>query len=161
MQDTHRREQIIDAFTTLFDVLTEDTADSGYPIKAEVVQNRWAHWTQLSRQGALPALIVMPGDGGSTPNADAIGFIDEQFPVFVFGVLEEERTGDTLAKQYSDLHYSVGKILNGSRDLGVEGVIAEETGIRDWRVTAEDHYPFLIVRFRVIVVHRYYSTDNV
>ena len=43
MQDTHRREQIIDAFTTLFDVLTEDTADSGYPIKAEVVQNRWAH----------------------------------------------------------------------------------------------------------------------
>ena len=55
----HRRAQIIDALTELFEMLTEP---SEFPVLVKTVQKRYVHWTTLDQQGAVPALLLTYGD---------------------------------------------------------------------------------------------------
>ena len=65
-----------------------------------------------------------------------------------------------LIDQTSDMHYSIGQLVNGS-DLGVEGVNPEKTRIASWRGSEGAISKFEIIRFRVVVEHRYLATENV
>ena len=158
MTDKHRRAQIIDAFTALFNPLKDAPEDSGYPFQVRAIRKRYVPPTQLKAQNAIPALLITTADGGSAPDAPSVGFTDERFPIGMYVVLQE--TDDkNLIDQYSDAHYSIDKLMKATRRLGVEGV--QDTRIVDWRNSEEKMYPFLLVKFRVCVVHRYRETESV
>ena len=161
MQHKHRREQIIDALAEVLEVLKAPPDKSGYPIQVKTVQKRWAHWTALDAEGALPAILITYADGGSAPPAEAVGFIDERYPLSITAVLKEERGGKPITSQASDIHYSIGRRINVNRDLGVEGVDPEASGIRDWRSSDETLGEYLLIKFRVVYEHRYHKTENV
>ena len=132
----------------------------------KTVIRQFTPWISLKKQGAIPALMLVPGDNGSKPNSPAAGFIDERYPVNVQIVLEEERpaVGQDpyfLIDQVSDAHYSVEKQWKSNHILSVEDVQAEGTRIEGWRNSEEHLYPILIVQFRIIVVHRYRATSAV
>ncbi|MYA71068.1 hypothetical protein F4009_05510 [Candidatus Poribacteria bacterium] len=158
---THRRAKIINALEGLFKQLTKE--DSGFPIHVKTVQKRFVHWTALDQQEALPALLLTYGDGGSAPDSDVIGYIDEVFPIAVTAVMKEETGPDAkdLTEQASDIHYSIGQIINSNPTLGVEGVNPERTRIVSWRGSEGTISKFEIIRFRVVVVHRYHASENV
>ena len=158
MQEQHRRAQITDAFTALFEPLKDAPDVSGYPIHIKVIRKRFASPTQLDKQNALPAILITPSDGGSAPDAPSVGFTDERFPIGLYVVLKE--TDDkNLIDQYSDAHYSIDKLIKATRRLGVEGV--QDTRIIDWRTSEESYVGYLLVKFRVRVIHRYRETESV
>ena len=157
----HRREQIIDNLAEILEVLMKPPSESRYPIQVKTVQKRWTHWTQLDAQGALPAILITYADGGSAPPGDSVGFIDEQYPLSVTAVLKEERGGKPITSQASDMHYSIGRLINVNRTLNVEGVDPEESGIRDWRSSDESLGEYLLLKFRTLWVHRYHKNENV
>ena len=132
----------------------------------KTVQRQYTPWTSLKKQDAIPALMLVPGDQGSKPDAPATGFIDERYPVNVQVVLEEARAqqGKTpyfLIDQVSDAHYSIEKQWKGNHILSVAGVQRDGTQIEGWRCSEENLYAILIVQFRIIVVHRYRWTESV
>lgn len=160
----HRRGQIINALAELFEMLTapiEELKESGFPIQLKTVQKRFVHWTALDQQNALPALLLTYGDNGSAPDSDVVGFIDENFPIAVTAVMKEEPHLKDLTDQASDIHYSIGRLINSNPTLGVEGVNPERTRIVGWRGSEGTISKFEIIRFRVLVVHRYHATENV
>ena len=157
----HRRAQIINAVASLFEPLKELPAVSQFPFQFKTVQKQFMHWTALEKQGAIPALMLMMADKGGKPDADAVGFIDERYPLSVIAVLKEERGGPIIIDQASDMHYSVESLVNANKTLGVEGVQPEHTKIEDWRVSEESLFPILIIKFRLMVVHRYHATESV
>ena len=55
MVQKHRRAQIIDALSELFEQLKEP---SEFPLHVKTVQKRYQHWTTLDQQGAIPALLL-------------------------------------------------------------------------------------------------------
>jgi len=140
-----------------------DEHNNKFPIKVGTVQKRFVHWTALDQQGVLPALLLTYGDGGSAQDSDVIGYIDEVFPIAVTAVMKEEPGPDAkdLTEQVSDIHYSIGQIINSNPTLGVEGVNPEKTRIASWRGSEGTISKFEIIRFRVIVVHRYHASENV
>ena len=154
----HRRGQIIDAFTANFDALRDTADNTDYPFKAKTIRKTWTDHVTLSRQNAVPALLITAEDGGSAPDAPSVGYIDEYYPIGLWVVLEE--TDDkNLTDQYSDAHYSVGSVINANRRLVPH---VEDVRIRDWRVQPiERTYPNLVAKFRVFVKHRYHSKENV
>ena len=161
-QTPHRRAQIINAVATIFEQLQQPPQDSGFPFQFKAVQKQYMHWTSLEKQGALPALMLMMGDKGGKPDADAVGFIDERYPLSVIAVLKEERGGGPIIiDQASDMHYAVESLVNANKTLGVEGVQPEHTKLEDWRVSEESLFPILIIKFRLMVVHRYHATESV
>lgn len=157
----HRRAQIIDALANLFEMLKAPVEESELPIQVMTVQKRYTHWTALDRQGAIPALLLTYGDNGDAPDSDVVGFIDEVFPIACTAVMKEEPHLKDLTDQASDMHYSIGKLINSNRTLGVEGVNPEKTRIRGWRGSEGAITKFEIIKFRVIVVHRYHYTESV
>ena len=157
----HRRAQIINAVAEIFSKLKEPPEKSGVPFQFRTVQKQFVHWTSLEKQGALPALMLMYADRGSKPDSEAVGFIDEHFPLSVIAVLKEERSGPSMIDQASDMHYSLESLVNANKTLGVAGVQSERTKIEDWRVSEESLFPFLIIKFRLMVVHRYHHTEAV
>ena len=157
----HRRAQILDAVAKLFEPLKQSPEVSGFPIQVKTIQKQYAVWTALDKQGAIPALLVMYGDRGFAPDSDAVGFIDEQFPLSVVAIMKEVRGGKSVSDQASDMHYAVGALFNANRTLGVDGVLSEGTRIVSWRGSEETLHPFLLIKFRVVVVHRYHATENV
>ena len=157
----HRRARILDAVATLFEPLKQSPDVSGFPIQVKTVQQQYAVWTALDKQGAIPAIIVMYGDQGFAPDSEAVGFIDEQFPLSVIAIMKETKTSKPVSDQASDMHYSIGALLNGNRHLGVEGVLSGDTRIVSWRGSEEALHPFLLIKFRFVVVHRYHATENV
>lgn len=161
MSIKHRRAQIIDAVANLFEPLKQPSAVSQFPFQFKTVQKQFMHWTSLEKQGAIPALMLMMGDKGGKPDADAVGFIDERYPISVIVVLKEERGGPIIIDQSSDMHYSVEALVNANKTLGVEGVQPEHTKLEDWRVSEESLFPILIIKFRLMVVHRYHATESV
>lgn len=161
MQHKHRRELIIDALAEIFEVLKEPPEKSGYPIQVKTVQKRFAHWTSLDQQGALPAILITYGDGGSVPDADTVGFVDERYPLTIFAVLKDERDGKPITSRASDIHYSIGRLINVNRSLGIEGIVPAKTGIRDWRSSEEKLVDFLLLKFRFVAVHTYRANENV
>ena len=159
--EKHRRAEIIDAVAKLFEQLTHPSEVSGFPIEVKTVQKQYAHWTALDKQGAIPAIIVMFGDNGAAPDSPAVGFIDEQFPLTLIAVMKEVRGGKPVSDQASDMHYSLGALINGNRHLGVAGVLSDGTRIVSWRGSEEALHPYLVIKFRFVVVHRYHATENV
>ena len=157
----HRRAQIISAVVDLFEPLKQPLKVSQFPFQFKTVQKQYMHWTSLEKQGAIPALMLMMGDKGGKPDADAVGFIDERYPLSVIAVLKEERGGPIIIDQASDMHYSVESLVNANKTLGVEGVQPEHTKLEDWRVSEESLFPILIIKFRLMVVHRYHATESV
>ena len=157
----HRRAQIINAVVKLLEPLKLPVEDSGFPTQVKTVQKEYAYWTALDKQGAIPALLVRTGDNGSAPDSEAVGFIDERYPVSVIAVMKETRTTKSITDQASDMHYSLGALINANRHLGVAGVLPERTRIEGWRNSEESLFPFLVIRFRLMVVHRYHATESV
>ena len=158
VDEQHRRGQIIDAFTALFEPLKDDPNDSEcpYPIRIKTIRKRYASPIQLD--GVLPALLITSADGGSAPDAPSVGYTDERFPIGLYVVLKE--TDDkNLIDQYSDAHYSIDKLIKSTRRLGLEGV--QDTRIIDWRSSEESYIGYLLVKFRVRVIHRYRETESV
>ena len=173
MEIIHRRAQIINALATALEQLTvrKDESDpnslpEGFPIWVKTVQKRFAHWTALDQQDALPALLLTYGDGGNAPDSDVVGYIDEQFPIAVTAVLKEAPGEDELTDQASNIHYSLGRIINGNPwcdedGVRIEGINPERTRIVSWRGSEGAISKFEIIRFRVLVVHRYLATEDV
>ena len=160
----HRRAEIIDNLAKLFETLTspvEELEKLGFPIPVKTVQKRFVHWTALDQQDALPAILLTYGDNGSAPDSDVVGYIDEVFPIAVTAVLKEEPHRKELTDQVSDIHYSIGRLINSNPTLGVEGVNPERTRITGWRGSEGSISKFEIIRFRVVVVHRYHASENV
>ena len=157
----HRRAQIIDAIAEMFELLKSPVEDSGFPIQLKTVQKRFVHWTALDKQNALPAILLSYGDDGSAPDSDVIGFIDEVFPIAARVLLKEDPTTKALTDQASDIHYSLGRLINSNPTLGVEGVNPEKTRISRWRGGEGDLGKYEMIRFRIQVVHRYHATENV
>ena len=161
MAVTHRRAQILNALTEMFERLTAPVAESGFPIQIKTVQKRFAQWTALDQQNALPALLLTYGDNGSAPDSDVVGYIDENFPIAVTAVMKEEPHLKELTDQASDIHYSIGALISSNPTLGVEGVNPEKTRIVSWRGSEGAISKFEIIRFSVLVVHRYLASENV
>ena len=159
----HRRAQIIDALADMFEQLKAPVAESEFPIQVKTVQKRFVHWTALDKQGALPAILLSYGDNGSAPDSDVIGFIDEMFPISARVLLKEDPNPNTkaLTDQASDIHYSIGRLINSNPTLGVEGVNPEKTRISGWRGGEGDLGKYEMIRFRIQVVHRYHATESV
>jgi len=157
----HRRAQIINALTELFGILKAPVEESGFPIQVKTVQKRFANWAALDQQDALPAILLTYGDNGSAPDSDVVGYIDENFPLAVTAVMKEEQHLKELTDQASDMHYSIGRLINSNPTLGVEGVNPERTRIVSWRGSEGTISKFEIIRFRVVVVHRYHASENV
>ena len=157
----HRRAQIINALTELFGILMSPVEESGFPIQVKTVQKRFANWAALDQQDALPAILLTYGDNGSAPDSDVVGYIDENFPLAVTAVMKEEPHLKELTDQASDMHYSIGRLINSNPTLGVEGVNPERTRIVSWRGSEGTISKFEIIRFRVVVVHRYHASENV
>lgn len=161
MERTHRRAQIINALAALFETLKTPVEDSDFPIQVKTVQKRFVHWTALDQQDALPALLLTYGDNGGAPDSPVVGYIDENFPIAVTAVMKEEPHLKDLTDQASDMHYSIGRLINSNPTLGVEGVNPERTRIANWRGSEGAITKFEIIKFRVVVVHRYHASENV
>ena len=157
----HRRAQIINALAELFDTLKTPVEDSEFPIQVKTVQKRFVHWTALDQQDAMPALLLTYGDGGNAPDSEAVGYVDEIFPIAVTAVMKEEAHLKDLTDQASDIHYSIGRLINSNPTLGIEGVNPERTRIANWRGSEGAISKFEVIRFRVLVVHRYHASENV
>lgn len=168
--EKHRRAQIIDALEELFGVLLED--DSGFPIQVKTIQKRFIHWTTLDQQGAIPALLMHYGDGrrineGGTPQAKyaSLSETEEYFPIALTAILKESADmPKPITDQAADLIYSLERLVNGTRDLNVEGVC-------DTKIIGDDNTegvmallegtPFEMIKFRIIVTHVYPSNTSV
>ena len=161
MAAKHRRAQIIDALADLFEMLKKPPETSGFPTHVKTVQKRFVQWTALDKQNALPAILLTYGDNGSVKDSAVVGYLEETFPIAVTTVMKEEPHLKDLTDQASDMHYSIGRLLNSNRTLGVEGVNPEKTRIAGWGGSEGAISKFEIIKFRVIVVHRYHATENV
>ena len=155
----HRRGLIIDRMADIFETLLMPPDASTYPIQVKAVRSDFVMWTDLDGQDAIPAIVMGYGDGGSAPDAPAVGFTDERYPIAVYGFLKHKFGGYPITHQASDLHHSIDRLLKANKTLGVDGV--EDARIRDWRTSEEKEYPFLILKFRVMVVHRYPANQSV
>lgn len=164
----HRRAQIIDALTELFEMLMEP---SEFPVLVKTVQKRYIHWTTLDQQGAVPALLLTYGDnrrkykGGEQAAYASLGEVEEYLPFALTAVMKEtELTPKPITDQISDMIYTIERLINGSKDLGVDGVVnteVESDRNSEGAISALNGTPFEVVKFRVIVTHIYRATVSV
>lgn len=162
---THRRAEIIDALTELFEMLTEP---SEFPVQLKTVQKRYVHWTTLDQQGAVPALLLNYGDnrrklkGGTNAQYASLGEVEEYLPFALTAVVKESpETPKPLTDQISDLIYTIERLINGSKDLGVDGVCnteVESDRNSEGAISALQGTPFEVIKFRIIVTHIYRAT---
>ena len=171
----HRRAQIIDALFELFEPLREDSDDpydvSEFPLQVKTVQKRYVHWTVLDQQKAIPAMllsydeVLRKRDGGANTEFAALGETEEYLPVVLDVVLKESpETPKALTDQISDTIYTVERLINGTPDLGIEGVYrtrVQEVHTSAGRISALQGTPFEVVRFRIIVTHIYPGNSSV
>lgn len=161
METVHRRAQIINALTEMFETLYAPVEESGFPIQVKTVQKRFVHWTALDKQGAIPALLLTYADGGDAPDSEVVGYVDELYPIAVTTVMKEEPHLKDLTDQASDMHYSLARLINSNPTLGVEGVNPEKTRLRLWRGSEGAISKFEIIKFRVFIEHRYHASESV
>ena len=80
-------------------------------------------------------------------------------------VLKESlETPRAITDQISDTIYTVERLINGTPDLDVEGVVdtfVESDRSSEGAISALEGTPFEIVKFRIIVVHIYRSNTSV
>ena len=172
MSDKHRRRKIVEELTKLLSMLKRDTDESGLPFKTTVLQRRFLRWSALDSQGALPALQLNFGDywtrrEGPTTYAP-VGYMEEVFPFTLYAVLkegtEESENREDILYQVSDLIFSLDKLINGCRDLGIDGVVdvrmpSSRAGEAVLQMQANS--PFEVFRFRIEVWHVYPATTSV
>ena len=115
--EKHRRAQIIDALTELFEQLKEP---SEFPVRVKTVQKRYVHWTVLDQQKAIPALLLNYGDGrrkldgGENTKYASLGETEEYLPFALTAVLKESpETPKPITDQISDTIYTVERLING------------------------------------------------
>ena len=164
----HRRAEIIDALTELFEMLTEPTE---FPLQVKTVQKRYVHWTTLDQQGAVPALLLTYGDnrrkykGGEQAAYASLGEVEEYLPFALTAVVKESpETPKPLTDQISDMIYTIERLINGSKDLGVDGVVnteVESDRNSEGAISALQGTPFEVVKFRIVVVHVHRATVSV
>ena len=164
----HRRAQIIDALTELFEQLKDP---SEFPLQVKTVQKRYVHWTTLDGQGAIPAMllnfdeVLRKRDGGSEATFAALGETEEYLPVVLDVVLKESpETPKAITDQVSDAIYTVERLINGTPDLDVEGVYrtrVQEVHTSAGRISALQGTPFEIVRHKIVVTHIYRANTSV
>ena len=163
----HLRERIVDA---LYDLMTtlmtgSDRYDATFPIHvpAGAVLKRWEEWSALDQDGLIPAILLMPGKQGEKRESETVGYLNDFIPYNIVTVLKgpdrNNRNAPDVLDQDSDMHYSIEKLINGSRDLGIEGV--QDTRIDDYGGTEELLHPFLLTKYRVIVEVEYNYTESV
>ena len=166
--EKHRRAQIIDALSELFEQLKDP---SEFPLQVKTVQKRYVHWTTLDQQGAIPALLLNYGDnrrkrkGGPTAEHASLGETEEYLPFALTAVLKESsETPKPITDQISDTIYTVERLINGSPDLDIDGVVGTEVeGDRssEGAISALQGAPFEVIKFRIIVTHIYRSNTSV
>lgn len=175
----HRRAKIVDALEALLHPLREDSEDPyglEFPLQVKTVQRRYRHWTTLNEQGAIPALLINYGDdrrkrkGGPEALYAALNETEEYLPFALTAVLKES-PGDPatfsskpMTDQISDTIYTIERLINGSQDLDVEGVVKTEVlGDRssEGAISALEGSPFEVIKFRVIITHIYPSNSSV
>ena len=173
--EKHRRAQIIDALSELFEPLREDSDDpydvSEFPLQVKTVQKRYVHWTVLDQQKAIPALLLNYGDGrrkldgGENTKYASLGETEEYLPFALTAVLKESpETPKPITDQISDTIYTVERLINGSPDLDIDGVVNTEVeGDRssEGAISALQGTPFEVIKFRIIVTHIYRSNTSV
>ena len=173
--EKHRRAQIIDALSELFEPLREDSDDpydvSEFPLQVKTVQKRYVHWTVLDQQKAIPALLLNYGDGrrkldgGENTKYASLGETEEYLPFALTAVLKESpETPKPITDQISDTIYTVEWLINGSPDLDIDGVVNTEVeGDRssEGAISALQGTPFEVIKFRIIVTHIYRSNTSV
>jgi len=171
---THRRAEIIDALTEIFETLTEP---SKFPVQVKTVQKRYVHWTTLDQQGAIPALLLNYGDnrrkfkGGTNAQYASLGEVEEYLPFALTAVMKEmpdapegSFSRKPITDQVSDMIYTIEALINGSKDLGVDGVCnteVESDRSSEGAVAALENSPWEIVKFRIVVSHIYRATTSV
>lgn len=178
----HRLEQIVDALITLFETLKQDTSVSMFPIKVYFISKEYKHWTALEEEGrklsrihrrsvpVFPALLLNFGSGstrikgGVDADFASLGQTEDHQMFSLIGLLKKtDDTPDDISDQVSDLIYSIERLINGTTDLGVDGVarveIVSPPETSEGRASAVAGHPFEIVAFRIEVVH-VYSASN-
>ena len=166
--EKHRRAQILDALTGLFEQLKEP---SEFPLQVKTVQKRYVHWTQLDQQRAIPALllnydeVLRKRDGGANTEFASLGETEEYLPIVCDVVLKESAEfPKAMTDQVSDSLYTVEKLINGTQDLDVEGVCRtriQEVHTSAGRISAVEGTPYEIVRNKIVVTHIYPSNTSV
>ena len=166
--EKHRRAQIIDALAELFEQLKEP---SEFPVQIATLQRRYIHWTTLAAQGAIPALLLNYGDnrrkfkGGTNAQYASLGEVEEYLPFALTAVLKESpETPKPITDQISDTIYTIERLINGSKDLGVDGVANTEVeGDRssEGAISALEGTPFEVIKFRIVVVHIFRARTSV
>ena len=163
----HLREQIVDALYELMTTLMVGSAqyDSSFPIHvpANAVLKRWEEWGALDQDGLIPAILLLPGRTGTKSESEATGYLNDFIPFSIVTVVKgpdrNNRNADDMIDQDSDMHYSIETLINGSRDLGIEGVL--DTRIDEYGGTEELLHPFLLTKYRIIVEVEYRYTGSV
>ena len=163
----HLRERVVDALYDLMTTLMVGSAryDSSYPIHVPngAVLKRWEEWTALKQDDLIPAILLLPGRDGTKTESETVGYLDENLPFSIVTVLmgpdRNNRNARDVIDQNSDMHYSIETLLNGSRGLGIDGVL--DTRIVEFGGTEELLHPFLLTKYRVIVEHTYAYTESV
>ena len=176
----HRRAKIIDALEALFKPCIVDK-NGAFPLKLQTLQKRYPNWTQLEAMSKLPAMLLNFGgfrkrEGGTNTEFAALGETEEILLVLLDVVLKEapEPEGNTneavkfsacpLTDQVSDAIYTVERFLNGTPDLGIEGVYRTrvvEMDTSQGELTKLIGTPFEVLRFSVNVTHIYRSNTSV
>lgn len=173
--EQHRRAQIIDALEALFEPLREDSADpyeeSEFPMRVRTVQKRYIHWTALDQQGAIPSILLNYDEnlrkrkGGVDAEFASLGETEEYLPIVCDVVLKESAASPKpMTDQVSDAIYTIERLVNGTPDLGIEGVCRTEVAGVDTsagRISALEGTPFEIVRNHIVVTHVYPSNTSV
>lgn len=183
MNTPHRLEQIVDGLVSTFDVLKDDTATSGFPIQVHLVLKTYHHWSALQEQArrfskpVFPTLMLNFGTGGSRiPGGSqaeyaSLGETEDGQPFTLIGLVKKQERStdvttdntDEISDQVSNLVYSVERLINGTNDLGVEGVegvnIVAPPETSEGRATAIAGVPLDVVVFRIVVTHIYRSTN--
>ena len=167
--EKHRRAQIIDALTELFEQLKGSPSE--FPVQVKTVQKRYVHWTTLDGQGAIPALLLNYGrglrklEGGQNTRYASLGETEEHLPFALMAVMKESpETPKPITDQVSDMHYTVERLINGSPDLDVDGVVStriETEDTSEGAISALQGIPFELIKFRIIVTHLYRSNTSV
>ena len=164
----HRRAAIIDALTELFEPLLEP---SEFPLRLKVIQRRYANWTTLDQQSAIPCLMlnfderIRRREGGPNTEFASLGEIEEYLAVVCDVVLKEStETPKPLTEQVSDSLYVIEKFINGTPDLGIQDVYRTrvmEVSTSAGRLSALEGTPFEIVRNHIVVTHIYPGNSSV
>ena len=180
MQD-HRLAQIVDGLVSLFDTLKQPTNVSGFPIKVQLVLKTYHHWSALQTQAKrlrrpmFPTLMLNFGSGGARiPGGTqaefaSLGQREDQVPFTLIALLKKKDSArdvstdltDELTDQVSNCIFSIERLINGTHDLGVDGVVkVEVAGIpetSEGRAAAVSATSMEIIVFRILVTHVYSS----